>query len=122
MSTAADLPATTGLEPEVTPQAKPGDIDDGQAIYIGSVVHRKVSVKGTGGFSATVVVTVQQGQVWMSIQPPFTWEAIMKPEKVDELIRTLAAATNGAKKMARPVPDRPVSSSAASRVPHLSQR
>lgn len=49
MSTAADLPATTGLEPEVTPQAKPGDIDDGQAIYIGSVVHRKVSVKGTGG-------------------------------------------------------------------------
>ncbi len=79
-------------------KAKPGDINNEQAVYIGSVVHRKVSVKGTGGVAATVVVTVQQGQVWMSIHPPFTWEAIMEPEKVDELIRTLVVATNSAKK------------------------
>lgn len=85
----------------IVPKAKPGYIDSGQATYTGSVVHRKVSVKGTGGVSATVVVTVQQGQVWMSIQPPFTWETILEPEKVDELIRTLALATNSAKKMAR---------------------
>lgn len=85
------------------PKAKPGDIDNGQAVYIGSVVHRKVSVKGSGGVAATVVVTMQQGQVWMSIQPPFTWEAIMEPEKVDELIRTLALATDGARKMIRAV-------------------
>lgn len=85
------------------PKAMPGDIDNGQAIHIGSVVHRKVSAKGASGVSATVVVTVQQGQVWMSIQPPFTWEAIMEPEKADELIRTLTGATNIAKKMVRAV-------------------
>lgn len=49
------------------------------------------------------MVTVQQGQVWMSIQPPFTWEAIMEPEKVDELIRTLAVATSSARKTVRAV-------------------
>lgn len=64
------------------------------------IVHRRVSVKGSCGVSATVVVTVQQGQVWMSIQPPFTWETIMEPRHVDELIRTLALAVEGAKKMA----------------------
>lgn len=87
MNTAADLPATSGE----------------QATYIGSAPHRKVSAKGTGGVAATVVVTVQQGQVWMSIQPPFTWEAIMEPEKVDELIRALAVATSSAKKTVRAV-------------------
>lgn len=83
---------------DLAPKVKPGDIDNGQALYIGSVVHRKVSVKGAGGISATVVVTVQQGRVWMSIQPPFTWEATMEPEKVDELIRILTVATQSAKK------------------------
>ncbi len=34
----------------------------------------------------------------MSIQPPFTWEAIMEPWKVDELIQTLAQAAEGARK------------------------
>lgn len=77
--------------------------DNGHATYTGSVVQRKVSAKGSGEVSATVVVTVRLGQVWMSIQPPFTWEAIMEPEKVDELIRTLAVATNRAKKMVRAV-------------------
>lgn len=96
MNTAADLPATTGLEPEVTPT--PRQL---------SVVHRKVSVKGSGGVAATVVVTVQQGQVWLSIQPPFTWGAIMEPRNADELIRTLALAAEGARKMAgRRLPER----------------
>ncbi|MGH3799926.1 MAG: hypothetical protein ACRDTD_07320 [Pseudonocardiaceae bacterium] len=35
----------------------------------------------------------------MSIQPPFTWEAIMEPGKVDELIHTLVLAREGAKRM-----------------------
>jgi hypothetical protein len=85
---------------ELVPKAKPGDITNGHARYTGteSLVHRKVSVKGSGGVSATVVITVQQGQVWMSIQPPFIWEAIMEPWKADELIRTLTLAAEGAKK------------------------
>lgn len=85
------------------PEANPGDIANGQAVYNSSGVHHKVSVKGVGGGAATVVITVQQGQVWMSIQPPFTGEAIMRPEKVAELIRTLASAANGARKIIRAV-------------------
>ncbi|MGH3511332.1 MAG: hypothetical protein ACRDQI_13370 [Pseudonocardiaceae bacterium] len=57
---------------------------------------RTVSVKGTGGITATVVVTLQRGTVWLSIHPPFTWDAIMGPEKVDELIRTLVPAREAA--------------------------
>jgi len=64
------------------------------------VVQRKVTVKGSGGVVATVVVTARRGKVWMSIQPPFTWEAIMEPGMVEELIRTLALAAEDAKKMA----------------------
>jgi len=63
------------------------------------VVQRKVTVKGSGGVVATVVVTTRRGKVWMSIQPPFTWDAIMEPGMVDELIRTLALAAEDAKKM-----------------------
>lgn len=62
-------------------------------------VYRKVSVKGGGGVSATVVVTVRQGKVWVSIRSPFTGEAIMEPVKVDELIHTLGLAREDAKKM-----------------------
>jgi hypothetical protein len=92
---------------DLAPKAKPEDIANGQAKYTESLVHRRVSVKGSGGVSATVVITVQQGQVWMSIQPPFTWEAVMEPWKVEELIRTLALAAEGAKKMTmRYGPDR----------------
>ena len=64
------------------------------------IVQRKVSVKGSGGVVATVVVTARRGKVWVSIQPPFTWEAIMEPGMIDELIRTLALAAEDAKKMA----------------------
>ncbi len=65
------------------------------------VVRRKVTVKGSGGVVATVVVTAQRGKVWMSIQPPFTWDAIMELRMVDELIRTLGLAAEDAKKMVR---------------------
>lgn len=63
------------------------------------VVHHNVTITGLGGHTATVVITVQRGQVWLSIQPPFTWEAIMTAGKVDELIRTLGVAGDEAKKM-----------------------
>jgi hypothetical protein len=53
---------------------------------------RKVSVKGRNGVEVTVVVTEYRGHVWMSIVPPFTWEAIMKPEHVDQLIHVLGLA------------------------------
>lgn len=59
--------------------------------------HRTVSVTGSGGVAATVIVTVQRGTVWLSIQPPFTWEAIMDPDKVDELMETLAQAQDEAR-------------------------
>jgi hypothetical protein len=47
-----------------------------------------------------VVVTVGQDKVWLSISPPFTWEAIMEPAKVDELMHVLELATDEARKMA----------------------
>jgi hypothetical protein len=52
-------------------------------------VPRRVVVKGRQGVVATVVVTIYRGEVWLSIVPPFTWEAIMEPGKVDELIHVL---------------------------------
>lgn len=75
-----------------------------QAVYTDSFVLRRVPVTGTGGVAATVIVTAQRGQVWVSIQPPFTWEAIMEPGKVDELIRVLAQAREAATKMRREWP------------------
>jgi len=68
--------------------------------YTDSVVHRKVSTKGSGGVTAKVIVIARRGYIWMSIEPPFTWEAIMEPEKVDELMHTLGLAREDAKKMA----------------------
>jgi hypothetical protein len=80
-------------------QAPPENRGDPQAPSVRSPVHRKVAVTGNGGISATVVVTAQKGTVWVSIVPPFTWEAIMEPEKVDELIQTLGLARDDAKQM-----------------------
>jgi hypothetical protein len=82
-------PSTMQLQLEHSP--------NGQAMY----VHRTVSVEGSGGLAATIVVIAKRGQVWVSIQPRFTWEAIMEPGKVDELIHTLALAREEAKKMLR---------------------
>jgi hypothetical protein len=53
---------------------------------------RRISVKGREGVAATVVVTTYRGYVWMSIVPPFTWEAIMDPGQVDQLIHALGLA------------------------------
>lgn len=75
-----------------------GNTGDSHVQRSGSVVYRKVSVKGSGGVTATIVVTAQRGKVWVSIEPPFIWEAIMEPEKVDELIRTLGQAGDDAKR------------------------
>jgi hypothetical protein len=63
-------------------------------------VPRRVFVKGMQGVDATVVVTVVQGTVWLSISPPFTWEAIMEPGKVDELMHVLELARDEARQMA----------------------
>jgi hypothetical protein len=52
------------------------------------------------GVEVTVVVTVVRGTVWMSISPPFTWEAIMEPVQVDELMHVLGLAREDAKKTA----------------------
>lgn len=62
-------------------------------------VHRRISVRGSGGVIATIVVFARQGAVLMSIVPPFTWEAVMDPDTVDELIDTLGLAQEDARKM-----------------------
>ncbi|MGH4021448.1 MAG: hypothetical protein ACRDT0_19900 [Pseudonocardiaceae bacterium] len=79
------------------PPAVEGAVSDIDQVL--RTVQRKVSVKGSGGVSATIVVIAQRGKVWLSIQPPFTWEAIMEPAKVVELIRTLGLAAEDAKQM-----------------------
>jgi len=61
---------------------------------------RRVHVKGMQGVDATVVVTVVRDRVWLSISPPFTWEAIMAPEKVNEVISILTLAREEASKVA----------------------
>lgn len=61
---------------------------------------RRVPVKGMQGVDATVVVTVVHGTVWLSISPPFTWEAIMEPEKVDQVISMLELARREAEILA----------------------
>ncbi len=69
------------------------------ATYSNMGIPRKVSVEGMRGVVATVVVTVVQGKVWMSVSPPFTWEAIMESGKVDELMHVLELAREDAKEM-----------------------
>jgi hypothetical protein len=65
-------------------------------------IPRRIAVNGTQGVDATVVVTVVQGTVWLSITSPFTWEAIMQPAKVDDVIRALELARDEAEKAADP--------------------
>lgn len=57
---------------------------------------RRVRVAGMQGVEVTVVVRVVQGAVWMSISPPFTWEAIMEPGKVGEVMAVLEIARDEA--------------------------
>jgi hypothetical protein len=61
---------------------------------------RRISVKGAQGVNATVAVTVVQDTVRLSISPPFTWEAITEPGKVDEVISMLELARDEAKRAA----------------------
>jgi hypothetical protein len=69
-----------------------------QAPWPTTSVPCRVFVKGLQGVDVTLVVTVVQGTVWLSISPPFTWEAIMQPVKVDELVHVLELARDEAKK------------------------
>lgn len=85
--------------PSKQPQLQATDNGTGQAIYIDSFIRRKVTVTGTGGVTATIAVIAQRGQVWVSIHPLFTWDAIMEPGKVDELVRILRLAQEDAKRM-----------------------
>lgn len=64
----------------------------------------RVVVKGREGMTATVVVTTYRGEVWMSIVPPFTWEAIMESGKVDELMHALGLARQEAIRCDRRTP------------------
>ncbi len=57
---------------------------------------RRVHVKGMQGVDLTMVMTVVHGTVWLSISPPFSWEAIMEPSKVDEVISALELARDEA--------------------------
>lgn len=59
---------------------------------------RRVVVKGREGVVVTVTVAIYRGEVWLSIVPPFTWEAIMEPGKVDELIHLLGLAREEARR------------------------
>ena len=68
-------------KPENSEVAPPG-----QAMWPIMGRPRRVHVKGMQGVDATVVVTVVRDKVWLSISPAFTWEAIMEPGKVDEVI------------------------------------
>lgn len=81
-------------------QVQPEDVTHEQAPPTSIGIPRRVRVKGMQGINATVVVTVVQGKVWLSVSPPFTWEAIMEPGKVDELMHVLELARDEAKEMA----------------------
>jgi hypothetical protein len=84
-------------------QLRPDSSND--SWYAGSEVHRRVSVKGSGGVAATVIVVIRQGKVHMSIIPPFTWEAILDPGKIDELMQVLGQAKKYAgQNIARMIP------------------
>lgn len=79
-------------------RGQPEQLPDARATCTSAGIPRRVSVGSTDGAMVTVVVTVQRGHVWLSIVPPFTWEAIMQPGKVDELIHALALARDEAER------------------------
>lgn len=95
-------------EPFSRQQPQPQEPTDGQVAYHGWGMPRRVHVKGMQGIDATVLVTVVRGAVWMSISPPFTWEAVMEPETVEEVIRALELARGDALSMAATFCSRPL--------------
>jgi hypothetical protein len=72
---------------------------DEQSRFPGMGMPRRVSVEGREGTAATVAITTYRGRVWMSIMPPFTWEAILDPGVVDELIQALESARDEVKRI-----------------------
>jgi hypothetical protein len=72
---------------------QPEDSSDVHVTCADMRMPRRVSVQATEGVvAATVIVTVVQGKVWMSITPPFTWQAIMDSGLIDELMHVLRLA------------------------------
>lgn len=102
------MPETDGQEPNNS-SCEPERVRHGAGNgvwHVGAGLPRRLSVKGSGGITATVVVVVRQGKVMVSIVPPFTWEVILDPRKVDDLVRSLAQAGEDAKRIARKaIPD-----------------
>lgn len=88
-------PCDTGRDQRGLPQ----DFFHVHVSYTGTGVPRRILVKGSGNVPATVVVTARQGRVWMSVIPPFTWDAIMEPEKIDELMHVLRLTQEEARTM-----------------------
>jgi hypothetical protein len=88
------------LSPTATKQGTSAMIQPERSPFPRMGMPRRVLVKGMQGADVTVVVTVAQGTVWLSISPPFTWEAIMTPSKVDEVIHALELAREEAKEIA----------------------
>lgn len=77
-----------------------GQIKDVMQPATGLGMPRRVCVKACQGEVAVVVVKVVRGTVWLSISPPFAWEAILEPENVDEVISVLELARDEARQMA----------------------
>ncbi len=80
-------------------QDQPEDSPDVHVTCAGMGMPRRVSAQATEGVAATVMVTVVQGKVWMSIMPPFTWQAIMDSGQIDELMHVLRLAQDEARRM-----------------------
>jgi hypothetical protein len=59
---------------------------------------RRIAVKGMQGTDVNIIVTVVQGTVWLSISPPYVWEAILQPSNVDNVIHALELARDEATK------------------------
>lgn len=77
---------------------QPNGVPSREAPHLRVGARRRVFVKGMQGADVTVIVWVVQGKVWMSISPPFTWEAIMEPGQVNELMHVLELARDEARK------------------------
>lgn len=80
-------------------QDQPEDSPDVYVTCAGMGIPRRVPVQAMEGVAATVMVTVAQGKVWMSIMPPFTWQAIMDSGQIDELMHVLRLARDEARRM-----------------------
>jgi len=57
---------------------------------------KKLAVRGRQGMKVTVIVSVYRGTVWVSIDPPFSFDAILEPEHVASLIDLLTQAVKEA--------------------------